>query len=265
MATVAVRGGYLGKDGSRLFYEERGQGPVVVLIHDGLLHSETWEGQWEAFSAGHRVIGYDRRSYGRSDLATEPYSDLEDLNALMQHLGVTRATIVGSSAGGDLAMQFAATYPEIVERLVLVGPVAMGLNFSEHFIKRGQSRMAPFIANGDVDQTIANWVDDPYLIAPCNQAAKARLAELLSKNPNNINHPYNLARMPERSTSECLSEIHAPTLIIVGEADVPDVHAHCGAIQAAIAGCGRVIVQQAGHLAYLERPDEFNQIALKFL
>ena len=103
MATVAVRGGYLGKDGSRLFYEERGQGPVVVLIHDGLLHSETWEGQWEAFSAGHRVIRYDRRSYGRSDLATEPYSDLEDLNALMQHLGVTRDMILCGNGSDDIA------------------------------------------------------------------------------------------------------------------------------------------------------------------
>jgi 3-oxoadipate enol-lactonase len=265
MVIEAVRGGYLGKDGARLFYEERGQGPVVVLIHDGLLHSETWDGQWEALSAGHRVIRYDRRSYGRSDLATEPYSDVEDLNALMQHLDVMRAAIVGSSAGGNLAMQFAVTYPEIVERLVLVGPVAMGLNFSDHFVQRGQTRMAPFITNGDVDRTIANWVDDPYLIAPCNPSAKGKLSELLSKNPHNINHPYDLARMPEMPTSERLGEIHVPTLIVVGEADVPDVHAHCGAIQAAIAGCGRVIVPQAGHLVYLERPAEFNQIVLKFI
>src|SRR4051812_43482539 len=56
-------GGYLEADDLKLYYEVRGQGPAVVLIHDGLIHREAWDGQWEPLSKGHRLVRYDRRGY----------------------------------------------------------------------------------------------------------------------------------------------------------------------------------------------------------
>jgi 3-oxoadipate enol-lactonase len=248
-----------------LRYEVKGDGPAIVLIHDGILHSVTWDAQWEPLSKGHRVIRYDRRGYGRSPLPKEPYSDLDDLRALLDMLKVERATLIGSSAGGNLAIHFALDNPQRVDRLVLVGPVVSGFSFTEHFLERGRANNLPLEQKGDMAATIDNWVKDPWLIAPGNDTAKRRLKEQLTANPRNLRGSGGLARFPDRPALSRLAEIKVPTLIVAGDADIPDVHAHIGAIQAGIAGAKRVVIPKAGHLVYLERPDEFNQVVLGFL
>lgn len=257
--------GLLDVGGAKLYYETRGNGLAVVLIHDGLVHRETWDRQWEALSKQHRVIRYDRRGYGRSEPPRQPYSDVEDLHALLRHLRVGRATLVGSSAGGNLVMEYALAHPQVAERLVLVGPVVYGLGFSEHFQQRNRENLRPLVEKKDVAATIANWVRDPYIIAPGNDEARKRLEELLVKNPHNLTHPFNFTKPPERPTLSRLGEIKAPTLIVVGEADIPDVHAHAGAIQAGIPNARRVIIPKAGHLPYAERAEDFNRIVFDFL
>jgi pimeloyl-ACP methyl ester carboxylesterase len=71
--------------------------------------------------------------------------------------------------------------------------------------------------------------------------------------------------LPEWSAAERLPEIQVPTLIVVGEADIPDVHAHAGVLEAGIAASERVVLEGAGHLVFFERPAEFNRLVLKFL
>ena len=62
-----------------------------------------------------------------------------------------------------------------------------------------------------------------------------------------------------------LGEIHIPTLLLVGDADIPDVHAHAGAIEAGIPSARRVVINDVGHLMYLEKPAEFSRIVIEFL
>jgi 3-oxoadipate enol-lactonase len=258
-------GGYVEADDLKLYYEVRGQGPAVVLIHDGLIHREAWDGQWEALSKVHRLVRYDRRGYGRSAPPRKPYSDVEDLARLFRHLGLTRATVVGASAGGNLALQYTLAHAETVERLVLVGPVVSGLGFSDHFLARNRAVLRPVAEKGDVKATIDNCVKDPYLTAPGSDAAKKRVRELLEANPQDLTRPDGFQKPAQPPALGRLSEIKVPTLILVGEADIPDVHAHCGAIQAGVKGAKRVVVAKAGHLLFLERPDEFNRLVLDFL
>src|SRR5437762_7716624 len=75
--------GTLDVGGSKLAYEVRGTGPAVVLLHDGLVHSPTWDAQVGPLAQRSRVIRYDRRGYGRSEPARQPYSEVEDLHALL--------------------------------------------------------------------------------------------------------------------------------------------------------------------------------------
>src|SRR5437764_9093156 len=98
--------GYLDVGGSRIYYETRGSGPAIILLHDGLLHAVTWDDVWEPLATRHQVIRYDRRGYGRSDLPIRSYSSAEDLRKLLTHLKVQHAVIVGSSSGGTLAIDF---------------------------------------------------------------------------------------------------------------------------------------------------------------
>jgi len=260
----AIESGYIEVDGGKIFYDVAGQGPVIVMVHDGLLHRETWDAQVASFAKNYRVIRWDRRGYGRSDIPKAPYSDLDDLLALFKALKVERATILGCSAGGMLSIHFTLDHPELVSSLILVGPIVSGFRFSDHFIKRGERGMPD--NNAPVEQKIEYWTSkDPWIIAPENAAAKKRMKELLTANPQNLSVPFQFNRLPSDAALGRLSQIKVPTLIVVGESDVPDVHAHVGAIQSGITNSQRVVLIHSGHLPHMEVPDAFNRVVLDFL
>jgi 3-oxoadipate enol-lactonase len=262
---VDLESGFIEVDGGRVFYEAAGQGPHMVLIHDGLVHREVWDGQIPFFARDHRVIIYDRRGYGRSPAPEAPYDDMEDLKTVFEYLEVPSATLVGMSAGGRLAIDFTLKYPEKVSALVLVGAVLSGYGFSPHFYTRG-GRLS--IADySDTEKMREYWAsEDPYEIAPENAAARKRLKELLEANPQNVDlGRARLVKPPERAAVDHLDEIAVPALVIVGESDIADVHAHAGAIEAGIAGAQRSVVTNAAHLVPFERPDEFNAQVSVFL
>jgi pimeloyl-ACP methyl ester carboxylesterase len=258
--------GYLEIDGSKLYYEIEGEGSPVVLIHDGLVDCQVWEEQFQVFTRSYKVMRYDRRGYGRSERPWDDYSNVEDLLVLLQYLDIERATLMGVSAGGMVAIGFTLAHPDMVDALVLVGPALGGFDPSDHVRQRGEAATRPLVEDDDVDETIKNWVNDPYLIAPQNAAARQRLRELLTANPHNLYDPHwhSFAEPGEPAIGR-LSEIRARTLLVVGEADIPDNHAAAGALQAGISGSKRVVLPGAGHLANLEQPESFNQTVLDYL
>jgi pimeloyl-ACP methyl ester carboxylesterase len=269
VAADGTRSGLLdlgGGDG--IFYEVRGErGPTVVFLHDGLLHRETWNAVWVELPKRYRVVRYDRRGYGLSLPPTRAYSDVDDLRALFDHLKIDKATLVGCSAGGSLAINFALQHPAAVERLVLVGAVVTGMPFSEQFNQRNAAAFAPLRSEGDVSKTIENWVADPYFVSARNAEAKATLARLLRDNPHDLSNERDHWRSATAGEPALrrLGEIRVPTLILVGEGDIPDVHAQAGAIQAGIPDSRRVVVPASGHLVYLERSEQFRQELDSFL
>jgi pimeloyl-ACP methyl ester carboxylesterase len=260
-----IESGYVQVEGGKIFYEAAGQGPVIVMIHDGLLHRETWNAQFDAFAKHYRVIRWDRRGYGRSGPPTTPFSQLDDLYAVMKALKVERATLLGCSAGGLLAIHFALDHPQMVTALVLVGPIVTGLGFSDHFTSRG-NRGRPG-SDATVDQRIEYWTSkDPWIMSPESIAAKQTMRTLLTANRQNLEGTgQQLARWPDQPALGRLSQIKVPTLLVVGESDIPDVHSHVGAIQAGIAASKRVVLNHSGHLPHVEVPDAFNEVVLGFL
>lgn len=247
-----------------IFCQVAGSGPPVVLTHDGLLHSESWDAQFSVFAAGYRVARWDRRGYGRSPRPAGSFSSVDDLAAVVRSVSDQPATLVGCSYGGFLSVQCALDHPDLVAALVLVGPVITGLPFSEHFNTRGGRGEPAFDA--PVAEQIAYWSgSDPWFVASGNTAARQRLHELLSTNPHNLRLPLELERRPQLPALPRLGEVAVPTLIITGEYDIPDVHAHCGAIEAAIAGARRVVLAGSGHLPHMETPEVFNRVVLEFL
>jgi 3-oxoadipate enol-lactonase len=251
--------GYVDVPGGRLFYERSGSGDAMILIHDGLVHHEVWDAQFEFFCGDHAGVRYDRRGYGRSELPQIYYDNVEDLNQVFEQLGIDRAALMGMSAGGGLAIDFTLKYPEKVTSLVLVGAVVSGYGFTPHFYTRGGRLTAADYA--DEARLREYWLsEDPYEVAPENEAARARVQQLLIANPQNMAPAnYRLRKQPERPALGALGEISVPVLVVVGEHDIPDVHAHAGAIQAGIPGAERIIIQEAGHLVPLEQPDLFNE------
>jgi pimeloyl-ACP methyl ester carboxylesterase len=259
-----VESGFVEVEGGRIFYEAAGHGPAVVMIHDGLLHRETWDAQFATFASSHRVIRWDRRGYGRSDRPNAQFSNLDDLFALMKALEVERASLVGCSFGSLVAIEFTLDHPDMVSSLTLVGPIVSGFGFSDHFKTRGDRGMPG--RDAPVEQKIEYWTaTDPWIMAPESTAARKTMRSLLIENPQNLTGAGGFARFPGWTSMGRLSEINVPTLLVVGESDIPDVHSHAGVIQAGISGSSRVVLTHSGHLPHLEVPDAFNQVVLDFL
>ena len=262
-APLKTPGNFLDVDGSKIYYQECGTGDeAVVLIHDGIADSLVWDGVWPAFCKQFHTIRYDRRGYGRSPATTVIYTETDDLFALLRHLQIKHAILVGSSHGGGLAINFTLEHPNLVEQLVLVGAVVDGYGYSDHFLLRGLKNAAP-MEKKDTAGLIANWTNDKYLLAADHPEAKKKLQEILTANPQDLTHD-DMPR-PTRPAVAQLSEIRVPTLILVGDQDIPDVHAHAGVIENGIWNSRRVVVEDTGHLMYLEKPDEFSSIVITFL
>jgi 3-oxoadipate enol-lactonase len=246
-----------------IYYEECGTGPsAVVLIHDGIAHSAVWDAVWPAFCKEFHTVRYDRRGYGRSPAATTWYYETDDLFTLLRHLKISRAFLVGSSHGGALTIDFTLAHPKLVDGMVLVGAVVSGYGFSDHFLNRGNANNAPMEKN-DVAAMISNWSNDKYLLAADHPEAKKKLHEILSAAPQDLNHP-DFPR-PTPDSLPRLNEIRVPALILVGDIDIPDVHSHAGVIEAGIPNSRRIILEDAGHLMYLEKPEEFTLLVITFI
>jgi 3-oxoadipate enol-lactonase len=260
---ASIPGSFLDVENGKIYYEECGSGSqTVVLVHDGVLDSAVWSDVWPEFCRRFHTIRYDRRGYGRSPAAIEGHSATDDLAALLRHLKVSHAAIVGSSHGGEISINFALDHPEIVQQLVLVGAVVGGMPYSQHFLDRGRVLGKP-LEKGDVQGAIAAAVKDKYLIAPGHDAAKKRMADLLAASPQDLTHAD--FELPVKPALPRLQEIRVPTLLLVGDADISDVHAHAGAIEAGVSRSRRIVLNNAGHLLYLELPDEFSKIVIGFI
>lgn len=249
-------GDYLELDKVKLYYEQCGaSGSALVLLHDGLLHSTTWDDVWTQLCAKYHVLRYDRRGYGRSGIANAPFAPEDDLYQLMHHVKMDRAILVGNSSGAGLALDFALAHPEMTEGLFLIGPVVHGMPSSAYFIERGVNNNAP-LNRDDVKSTAENWSKDRFLIAGGRAEARRKLYETLVQNPQNLKTGGQFEIRPSPPTVLRLSQIQAPALVLVGEADIADVFAYAGAIEAALPIAWFEVWKDTGHLVQLEKPNE---------
>ena len=259
------KSGYLEVPDGKLYYEVAGEGDWLVLVHDGNLHSVTWDEQFPVFSESYKVVRYDRRGYGKSTYPEKPYSNIEDLAEVFRQLSIPGATLMGMSAGGGLVIDFTLEHPDKVTGLVLVGAVVSGFGYTDHMRTRG-GNLDPAILSDPAQAADYFCNKDPYTFYEGNPEARKRGYEYLMNSLQNYRmDKFGLLTGPKRPALPNLKEIKVPALIVVGEYDIPDCHAHAGAIEAGIAGSKRVLVNKAGHIVPLEQPASFNELVLTFL
>jgi pimeloyl-ACP methyl ester carboxylesterase len=256
-----VASGYVEVEGSKIFYESAGEGPVLIFIHDGLVHREIWDQQFALFAKDHRVIRYDRRGYGKSSAAGGKHSKVDDLNRLYTTLEIKKAVLIGMSSGGGLAIDFTLQYPDKVSGLVLVGAVVGGFPLTSHLFSRGGHSPEKF--KSDEEQILYYAQEDPYEIYRANKEATKQVVQLVKDNP--MKEIGSSPPPPGEPAYRRLSEIEVPALILVGEFDMPDVHPLAGAINAGIVNSKRDIIPESGHLIPIEQPARCNEALSEFL
>lgn len=269
MATVSQQG-FAAINGARLYYEAGGEGQPVVFLHSGLTNSRMWDAQVSDFAWRYRVIRYDLRGFGRSEMLPGAFSNRADLAGLLRFLGVERAVLIGSSMGGQLATDFALEYPEMVAALVLVGAGISGRQPSE-FLMQQWTAIDALAEAGDVAQSVEMelrlWVDGPGR-APeqVDQALRELVREMNAENVRRVleeeqGQPQEL----EPPALARLGEIGVPTLVLVGEHDVPDMLESAERLARDIPGARKIVLPDTAHLPSLEQPETFNRLVLEFL
>ena len=256
---------------SRLYYEISGDGPPVVLIHGGLLNLHMWDPQMEAFSERYRVLRYDASSHGQSITPPDAYFDHEDLDRLLTHVGIDRAVLVGLSMGGRIAIDFALEHSDRVEALVLVGSGLGGYRFDSAEVQAARPQMIEAWGAGDWDGVTEvfqrQWTDGPHrspeeVDPDVRETVRAMIRSTLERAADG---QVTEGRTMDPPAIDRLDELDVPTLVIVGELDMPDIHEIADLVLAANPNAERVEIDGVAHMVNLERPDEFNRVVLGFL
>jgi pimeloyl-ACP methyl ester carboxylesterase len=246
----------------RLYYEVAGDGPPVLFVHGFTLDTRMWDDQWPVFAERYRVVRLDLRGYGRSQAEPAGYSNMDDLVAVLDHLEIPRAHVIGLSMGATVVVDFALAHPERIHALVPVdgGPSGAGpmpAEIQEIIAQAGA---------GHVSEALETWLATA-LFAPAMEqpAVAARMREIVSDYTWwSARHP-GLHRPLQPPAAGRLNDISAPTLVVVGERERPTVMADCQTLAANIRGARLVVLPGVGHMSNMEDPQAFNTAVLEIL
>ncbi len=258
-------------DGAVIRGEADGFGIPVVFLHSGVADRRMWDEQMRELAAeGYHVISYDRRGYGETETGDVPFNHLVDLEAVLDRLSVHAAILVGSSMGGGLAIDFALEHPERTIGLVLVGTDVTGAEGHEPAEEVVALEEAFEYARERGNISTANriqahqWLDGPFSEAGRVQGPPREL--FLAMNEIHLSHPeLTQEEHPETAAFDNLGTITAPTLLVVGDLDSPEIVAMHEDLSEEMENAFAVVLEETAHFPNLERPDLFNPLLLEFL
>jgi len=234
----------------------------VLLLHAGIADRRMWAPQVEALeAAGHRVVAPDLPGYG--DAALEP-GEVSYVDVAASHVSGP-AAVVGCSFGGRVALELAFHRPELVDRLVLVGAGLGSWDWSEA-TQADFAEEEALIERRDLAGAAAQQAR--MWLAPGAEPAVRELTEAMTLRSYEQQLPLEdvtRATWPEPSAAERLTDVDAPTLVVVGTEDVEDILEMAAHLATEIPGARLERIDGAGHLPSLERPGELNRLLLDFL
>jgi 3-oxoadipate enol-lactonase len=262
--------GYADVNGVRLYYEVAGVGHPLVLQHEGIADSRMWDDQFGVFAQRYRVVRYDYRGFGKSDMRPGDFSLRDDLLGLLRSLGIEKTYLLGASLGGSMTIDFALEHPGMVDAIIPVAPGLSGLQppEEENFLFEP---IEEAIKAGDLDRAndleVHLWVDGPNRANDQVDPAVREKIRVMNGDSFKRQDEWTDAKpVPlEPPAVGRLGEIHVPTLVIIGDEDVPHVQRAADAIASGIAGAKKAVMHNTAHVLMMERPEEFNRIVLDFL
>jgi 3-oxoadipate enol-lactonase len=266
MHAIQVQMGIMEAGDARLYCETAGEGRPLVFIHGYGMDARAWESQFYSFLPQHRVVRYDLRGYGRSSLPTKnAYSHSADLLALLDRLGIEKASLVGQSMGGWIATNFALNYPERTQSLVLVDSALYGYRWSHEWRRLWEAihEKADVAGARAANQM---WLEHP-LFAPAREqpAVAARLSAMIAGYSGwhwVLSDVHTPVQPPD---IERLEELQAPTLVLTGRRDLPDFQSIAAILSERLPHASRVRLSGVGHLSNMEAPVAFNHALTRFL
>lgn len=258
-----MRSGYAPVIEGSLYYETIGSGQPLIFVHGMGLDARIWDEQFHAFSDNYQVIRYDLRGFGKSSLPAGDYAHHTDLCNLMQYLGIERAHLIGLSMGGRVTIDFAIIHPGSVLSLVMVDAVVHGFPFNPNpateAVNKAAREYGPVAANKE-------WLKHDLFIPANRQPGVATQLERIVGSYSGWHWVNKNPWIP--ITPQAIQQLHkisAPSLVIVGEEDIPDFRAVSDLLHEKIAGSEKIVMHGVGHMSNMEDPDSFNSHVRAFL
>lgn len=243
----------IGVPGGEIWADDTGgSGTPLVLVNPGWGVASIWSPLLGVLGDRYRVIRYDDRGFGRSPVPTVPFTRLDDLRAVLDHLGVADPVIVGHSGGGGTVLALALSDPERVASLVLIAPGA-----DDYPWPQDDPYLAEFMklySAGDQDGLVRLGLET-WAAAAHDAAARAEISAAVA----GFFRVGELGQ-PDPPVYHRLGEVRTPAVVVRGDREYPMVADCADRIAARIPGCGHVIIPGADHLLPLRAPHRLAEI-----
>ena len=251
-------------DDTKLDVTTAGSGDAVVLLHGFPFSHEIWKSQIERLAQSHFVVASDLRGLGKSQVTAGPYlmeTLAGDLAAVLDALGVERATIVGHSLGGYVSLAFFRMFSERVQRLALV---CSRIDADAPEVAKNRLNMAQDAENAGMRPMIERY-GDSYFAPQTGADVRAKVFEIM-KHTDPHGAAAMLRGMAARVGSEDLiEELALPVLIVAGKQDTISPPAIWNDVLTRLARGRLEVFEQSAHLPMLEEPDRLNGCLANFL
>ncbi|GAA1970650.1 alpha/beta fold hydrolase [Catenulispora subtropica] len=252
-----------------LTYRDEGNGPLVVLLHGGLLDHRMWTPQLATLPARYRVVAPDARGHGDSTNAAAPFRHTDDVAALLRHLDAGPAVLVGVSMGAGTATDTALEHPELVRAVVVSGAGTSEPEFTDGWTHENLAAFWAALLGGDLPGALKLW--NNFTIGPdrsatdLDPAIPALIAEMTAKTlmKHTADEP-DWSRHPEDTWARA-AKLALPVLAVIGGADSPDHRANAERLADGVPGGRKAVVADAAHYPNLEHPAVFDTLVSEFV
>jgi 3-oxoadipate enol-lactonase len=255
--------------GASLYYETTGSpnDPALLLIHAGIANLRMWDPQVPTLAADHFVVRFDERGFGLTESEDVAFTDRADALAVLDHLGVVQATVIGCSRGGMIAIDLAIDSPDRTAGLVTIGSGPAGHPEIEETPHEAELWEAAEAASGLERLRLEAELWD---IGPLRNAADLDpdfVATAHKLNTDNLSHIDENRRggALDPSAYDRLGEIAVPALIMRGVHDVSVVEPECRSLLERIPGATAYVFAEAAHIPNVEQPAEFESALMSWL
>ncbi|TFD47717.1 alpha/beta fold hydrolase [Cryobacterium frigoriphilum] len=259
--------------GAELYYEIDGDpaAPALLLIHAGIANLRMWDPQITALARHHFVVRYDTRGFGHTVTQNVRFSNRADALAVLDHVGVDAATLIGCSRGGSIAIDVAVEHPERVTGLVVIGGGPSG--FPEVELTDAEDALFDALDEafdaGDWTR-LARLEVELWAVGPQRRAADLDptfVAAAQTLNLGNVVHAGE-APVPEPLDPPAVDrviDLEVPALITVGEFDITPALAQYEYLLETVPLASGCTFRDTAHLPSLEHPEEFQRVLISWL
>ena len=266
---VSLHSGAIDVGGTMMYYEVCGIGQPILFIHAGVADCRMWDEQVGQLSLQYKVIRCDLRGFGRTPRGSVRFSHYRDVGTLLDSLGIRRVHLVGASFGGRVAIDFALAYPQRIRSLILSAPAISGMTPSSEMLGIDSTEEA-FLKKGDpegaAEFNVQTWVVGPYRQPDEVPFALRQRIKGMQLHNYAAPSPVGAESIPlEPRAITRLEKIVVPTLILIGDKDMPFFQSLSAIAAHRVPNAKRNVIPDVAHMISMEKPETFNRILVNFV